>query len=376
MASAWTKEHIAAFSAAHLMSHSVPMINNAEPIIDGIMLWDMWPLQNKDGSIALINGDEYWMILSAPDHGDPALRHFEAQIRLVSYRDAIWHDLGAVLPKMNVPYQREWAGTALLDKGRVSLYFTGAGLRNSPNGYQQSLYESHAQLLPDGRFGEWSIPKLSLSNDGQYYAIADQQDGEPGKIIAFRDPAYFCDPSDGQEYLIFSSSLPHSKSAYRGSVGIAKKIDGAWQLLPMLAHADGLNNEMERAHVVFHAGLYYLFWSTQSSTFNPEGPIGPTGLYGMVSDQLLGPYLPLNKTGLVLANPPAEPYQTYSWHVTAELRVSSFVDHWGLKGASLADNPALIYQSFGGTPAPFLNIHLNENKAVLLVDEPKRKIYG
>jgi levansucrase len=122
---------------------------------------------------------------------------------------------------------------------------------------------------------------------------------------------------------------------------------------------------MERAHMIFKDGRYYLFWVTQASTFNPEGPIGPTGLYGMVADSLFGDYQPLNGTGLVLANPKEEPSQTYSWHVTKELLVSSFVDHWGLAGRSLADNPELVAKSFGGTPAPFLKIVLDDNRAIL-----------
>ena len=70
-----------------------------------------------------------------------------------------------------------------------------------------------------------------------------------------------------------------------------------------------------------------------------------------------------NPDGLVLANPPEEPVQTYSWHVTRELLVSSFVDHWGLKGRSIANNPELAAESFGGTPAPFIKLVLNGNRA-------------
>jgi levansucrase len=104
---------------------------------------------------------------------------------------------------------------------------------------------------------------------------------------------------------------------------------------------------------------------TQAGTFNPDGPIGPTGLYGMVSNQLFGDYEPINGSGLILANPREEPSQTYSWHVTKELLVSSFVDHWGLNGRSLADDPQLAAESFGGTPAPFVRLVLDGNRASL-----------
>jgi levansucrase len=51
--------------------------------------------------------------------------------------------------------------------------------------------------------------------------------------------------------------------------------------------------------------------------------------------------------------------------VTKELLVSSFVDHWGLKGRSLANDPQLAAESFGGTPAPFVRLVLDDNRASL-----------
>ena len=45
--------------------------------------WDMWAVQNGDGTIARLGGREMWMALSAPDRGDPDARHFEADIRWI-----------------------------------------------------------------------------------------------------------------------------------------------------------------------------------------------------------------------------------------------------------------------------------------------------
>ena len=52
--------------------------------------------------------------------------------------------------------------------------------------------------------------------------------------------------------------------------------------------ADGLKTELERPHVVRHTISIICFWSTQSHVFDPAGPTGPTGLYGMVSGSLDG----------------------------------------------------------------------------------------
>ncbi len=71
---------------------------------------------------------------------------------------------------------------------------------------------------------------------------------------------------------------------------------------------------------------------------------GPTGLYGMVAPSLHGPYEPLNGTGLVIANPAAEPRQGYCWQVLDTLEVISFVDHWGLHGRDIFAEPDLQRQ--------------------------------
>ncbi len=329
----------------------------------------MWPLQLPDGSIAKVDGGSLWMALAAPDRSDPGLRHFEARIRLLHLQNSQWRDLGWALPNAEYAFEREWAGTALLKGQTVSLFFTAAGRADQPGGYQQRLFEAHGTLQPDGHIANWSEPRESVVNSGDHYDLADQQEGEPGKITAFRDPAYFCDPADGQEYLLFTASLAGSKSEYNGAVGIARRSgEDGWELLPPLLHADGVNNELERAHMVARDGRYYLFWVTQAGTFDPAGPVGPTGLYGMVSNQLFGDYEPINGSGLILANPREEPSQTYSWHVTRELLVSSFVDHWGLKGRSLANDPQLAAESFGGTPAPFVRLVLDGNRASLCRD--------
>lgn len=366
LTAAWTQEHVSRIAQQDFATVRTIREHDARPLLPGILLWDMWPIQLPDGRIADIDGGSLWMALAAPARSDPALRHFEARIRLLRLKNDVWRDLGWALPEYDNAFEREWSGTALLNDGMVSLFFTAAGHANHPGGYQQRLFETHGHLQPDGHILGWSVPRESLSNHGEFYEIADQQDGELGKIIAFRDPAYFCDPADGREYLVFTASLADATSEYNGAVGIARRLGGdGWELLPPLLHADGVNNELERAHIVFNNGHYYLFWATQASTFNPAGPVGPTGLYGMVSDQLFGDYKPLNGSGLVLANPRDEPAQTYSWHVTRELLVSSFVDHWGLKGRSIADDPSLAAQSFGGTPAPFSRLVLDGQRATL-----------
>ena len=79
----------------------------------------------------------------------------------------------------------------------------------------------------------------------------------------------------------------------------------------------------------------------------------------MVADSMAGPWRPLNGTGLVLANPADRPLQTYSWFVDASLTVCSFVD-------ILPDG------TFGGVPAPLLQLELDGERADVRALQPER----
>lgn len=310
--------------------------------------WDMWPVQQPDGMPARIGGREVWMALTAPRRGDPGLRHFEAKIHYLERRSGQWHDRGPVLPAWPAPYEREWAGCAMLRDQVLTLFFTAAGTSAKPGGYQQSLWQTSAALGGDGWPAHWSEPAPLLAQLSPLYMPADTHDGAPGTIKAFRDPAYFRDPADGAQYLAFTASLGGSEDPFNGAFGLARWQAGAWQLLSPLITADGVNNELERAHLVYHEGRYFAFWSTQTQTFAPHLRHAPTGLYGMVADSLSSPFRPLNGTGLVLANPPHNAQQTYSWFVDASLQVCSFVD---LQTSQPAPDP-----TFGGVPAPLLKL--------------------
>ena len=377
-AAATTTPWATSFAAPARLSsaHTITQISNGDisKAVDKIDLWDSWPIQNADGSTARIAGREFWMALAAPYHPDTKYRHHHARIRLLERQSAGWVDHGNLLPDGFSPGSREWAGSAVYDDAAemLTLYFTAAGRRGeeAPT-FEQRIFMTagDVSLNGDALFSNWSELVEVLQADDDIYLKVDQTEGEPGKIKAFRDPAFFKDPEDGQEYLLFTGSLKQSESDFNGAIGIAKaSANGAlsWSLLPPLITADHLNNELERPHVIARDGLYYLFWSTQSTTFAPDGPVGPNGLYGMVADHLRGPYRPLNGTGLVAANPPEEPLQAYSWLVLDNLEVASFIDYWGLKGQSVDDNPELARAQFGGTFAPFFKLKLDGDCAEII----------
>jgi levansucrase len=341
-------------------------------VLPGIDLWDMWPVQLVDGLTARFDGAILWMVLSAPRLPDPDLRHGIARIRLVLERNGDWIDCGPAMPADRCPGSREWAGSALYDShsGRVTLFFTAAGHRGEavPT-FAQRLFQASGTLsvtATGASIDQWTPPHESIVADGIDYVVVDQAQGVPGFIKGFRDPAHFRDPADGRDYLLFTASIAGSASAWNGAIGVARARGPGhsdWELLPPLVSADGLNNELERPHIVAREELYYLFWSTQRRVFAPDGPNGPNGLYGMVANHVLGPYRPLNGSGLVAANPVEAPYQTYSWWVTGELDVAAFIEMPGLMVDPALSPPDVRRAHFGGTPAPRFRIALEGDRA-------------
>jgi levansucrase len=360
--SQWTTDHVAAISRSTIQE--IAPINPVERLLAEHYLWDMWPVQLADGKTAEICGGTLWMILSSSICEDPEARHGMARIRLLHEQstNGAWRDLGNLLPDGHNPGSREWAGSAILDSasGMLTLYYTVTGhAGEAVLSFGQRLFQTTATLDTSTStpvLKHWTSPAECAPNCGTYYMLINEVEGAPGKIKAFRDPAWIRDPA-GNDYLLFAASMPNG-TAFNGAIGIAVRdptAQSGWQLLPPLLSADGLNNELERPHIIYRDGHYYLFWSTHDFTFAEGVAKGPSGLYGMVADHVLGPYTPLNGTGLIAANPENAARQAYSWLVLDDLRVASFVD-------------SLDGETFIGTPAPMFSISLNGDKTKLITE--------
>lgn len=367
-ASRWTADQIATIDP--MRTPYAPLIAQTAPLLPDVDLWDYWPVQTTDGAQADIADGTLFIILSAPRQLDPDARHGYARLRLMHRRGGEWRDLGLLFPDAFSPGSREWSGSAILsDDGRtVTLYYTVAGVGGEAElSFGQRLMETSARLMVDGdhiQFSPWSQPSEMLVPDDVHYVRDMAGGGAIGTIKAFRDPSFFRDPADGQDYVFFAASLAASSSPWNGAVGVGRRnAGGNWELLPPLVSADSLNNELERPHVIAHAGRYYLFWSTQQKVFASHGPTGPNGLYGMVADQLFGPWRPINGSGLVFANPPEAPYQAYSWFVLPDLIVQSFADMLDIPHPPRTPEEARAH--FGGTPAPELRLKLDGDRAWL-----------
>jgi levansucrase len=363
----WSPRHVAAIKAGDA---AAPRIGSVDRVLPGIDLWDHWPVTDRDGAIVAFDDGPLVVALTAPILDDPEERHARARLRLLQKSASSWRDHGFLLPDGLNPGSREWAGAAILEPdGRTfSLYYTAAGQRGEDRtGFLQRLMVTQGMLAIDNgapRVTGWSPPRSIVEPDDTDYQSDMEGGGAVGTIKAFRDPFPFVDPRSGIEYVLFTASRAHSTSAWNGLVGAAQRDGRAWRLLPPLVDADGLNNELERPHIVAHRGRYLLFWSTQARVFAANGPVGPTGLYGLVADDPAGPWRPLNGTGLVIANPPEAPFQAYSWLVNHDLSVWSFADLPRLTRPP--ETVAKARRAFIGTPAPVLHLAIEGDTARII----------
>ncbi|UBU18415.1 glycoside hydrolase family 68 protein [Nonomuraea gerenzanensis] len=356
----WTHRHLGLL--AESAATTAPLIDpTALPrILPGHHLWDLWPVQDEDGSTSVAGGRELWMALSAPDRGHPEERHDHARIRLLGKKGNEWTDLGDAFPDGASPGSREWSGSAIRrPDGTVSVYYTAAGRRGeSPPTYRQSVVEARTTVIADG-------DRVTLRPDAPHREIlrSDERtylpaDGVPGNLRAFRDPGWFRDPADGVDRLLVAASTPW-QDTFTGAIALAEPRDGAWSLLPPLLVAEGVNHEIERPHVIVHDSRYHLFFCTHRHSFDPAHP-APTGLYGFAAPALAGPYEPLNGSGLVIGNPAGRPDQAYAWLVLPDLHVVSFANYRSPQGVDLRHAPAAQARAgFGGTVAPTLKLTLD-----------------
>ncbi len=358
----WTRRHLDRIVDAP--ATTAPAIRTAPPrVLPHHDVWDLWPIQDTDGSPAVVQGTEIWMALSAPAVGHPEDRHDRARIRLLAHTDDAWTDLGDVFADGTSLGSREWSGSALRrPDGTVSIFYTAAGERGESRAtFRQSVVEARPRLTTVRgavRLERRVEHHVVLRSDDHHFLPADEIDGGPGRIRAFRDPGWFRDPADGHEYLLVAASVP-GHDHFMGAVALAGATPGGWALLPPLVVADGINHEIERPHIVVHQSRYYLFFSTSRHAFHPPG-CAPTGLYGFVAPEVAGPYEPLNGSGLVLRNPATGPDQAYAWLVLSDLRVVGFANYFSGDGGDPGRTGAAEARArFGGTAAPVLHLALD-----------------
>lgn len=347
-------------------------------------VWDTWPLQNRDGSLAIVNGYRVAFALVAPRSLGWGERHTEARIGMFySKNGKDWTYAGIPYEYENAKGYMQWAGTAMLDEDeKVHLFYTATGDRENwdYNGWDKRAVQRLAKTTFDIETNKDGVEltnegehEIILEADGKHYETIEQADSPI--ITAFRDPFFFQDPNTRKEYIIFEGqagsdrdyikpenigdeeyrsthSVPEGAEKYNGNIGIAEVLDedvSELKLLPPLLESVGTNHQLERPHMVINDDEYYLFTISHTFTYAP-GLTGPDGVYGFVSNGLFGDKKPMNESGLVIANPAENPYQAYSWMVLPNQQVISFINE------PVDENGKV---NFGGTFAATLKLKLD-----------------
>lgn len=339
-------------------------------------VWDTWPLRTRQGEIAVVDGWQVLIALTAPADVTPAQRHDIAEHRYFISRDgADWIDAGSVFDDGALG-TRQWAGSAIVADGELYCFYTAAGDTDSAERtYTQRLAVGYGGRIEttDNRVtisGPWSH-EILLEPDGEWYET-QAQSGE--MTYTFRDPWFFVDPETEQMCLLFESNTPAlaadcggntDQQSFNGCVGLAVSPSDdprEWEFRQPIFDSVCVNQEIERPHIVHREDRYYLFVSSHVDTFAP-GLAGYDGLYGFVADSLDGDYRPLNESGLVVTNPATAPFQAYSWLAIGhgeELLVSGFLNYPAFSGSALGELAALSgeeqRQRFAGTLTPTLRL--------------------
>lgn len=364
-----------------------------------LWVWDTWPLQNRDGSLANIKGYRVTFALVAPRSLGWGERHTEARIGMFySKNGKDWTYAGVPYDYDKALGHMQWAGSAMVDEDdKVHFFYTSTTDMNADGGkeWNPDMWDKRAEQRLAKTTFDISADKdgVQLTNEGKHQILLEadgehyetiQQFQEHGNIITgFRDPFFFHDPNTGKEYIIWEGqagsnrnylkpenigdeeyrqthTVPNGAENFNGNIGIAEVLDedvSELKMLPPLIESVGANHQLERPHVVVDDDTYYLLTISHKFTFAP-GLNGPDALYGFVGEGgLRSDYKPVNGTGLVVANPEENPFQAYSWWVAPDGQVISFINEPTDKNGKV---------TFGGTFAPTLKVSFDGDKTEIV----------
>lgn len=321
-------------------------------------VWDSWPLQNADGTVANYKGYEIVFGLAGdPNRGSDTFIYLfykkAGDNSLESWKNAgrIFKDTDKLVPGDTILNNQaeEWSGSATLTSdGEIRLFYTNRHPWDPDRGFYGKQTLTTAQInvsQPDSNTlqidGVEDMKSIYDGNDGKIYQNVDMTGFSKGDFNdnhTLRDPHYVEDK--GHKYLVFEANTGSEtgyqgadsflNSAYyggnkqffeaeknkllnssykafaeiaNGAIGIIELNDDYTfkkELKPLIA-SNTVTDEIERANVFKMNGKWYMFTSSRGSKMYIDG-IDDEDIYmlGYVSNSLTGPYKPLNGTGLVL----------------------------------------------------------------------------
>ncbi|MFT8709123.1 MAG: glycoside hydrolase family 68 protein [Sporolactobacillus sp.] len=376
-------------------------------------VWDSWPLQNADGTVANYHGYHIVFALAGdPKNGnDTSIYLFYQKMGDTSIDS--WENAGRVFKDSdkNVPgdpylqYQtQEWSGSATLTSdGHVRLFYTdfsGAPADGGTGWGKQTLTTAQVNLSqPDEEslhVDGVSDHKSIFDGDGTYYQniqqFIDEGAYQSGDNSTLRDPHYIV--ANGHKYLVFESNTGtddgyqgddqlNNRAYYGGNARffqteraallqsskkqLAVLANGALgiielnndytlkQVMKPLITSNTITDEIERANIFEKNGKWYLFTDSRGSKMTIDG-IGDKDIYmlGFVANSITGSYKPLNHSGLVLhtALDPNDLTFTYSHFAIPQQNSNNVVVTSYMTNRGLFSN----HQS---TFAPSFLLHIN-----------------
>ncbi|MBD1926116.1 family 43 glycosylhydrolase [Trichocoleus sp. FACHB-90] len=220
-----------------------------------------------------------------------------------------WQDLGTILepePANGWESGRICAGCTYKEDDIYYLFYSAGGkegehqkneaigLATSRDGLHFKRYSNNYLVKPDER-----DPWYGRSNWTKHYH--------------WRDPYIFKDDKTGNYYMFICASSQVAGD-FQGCIGlaVADKIYGSYKLLPPVVEApmdavDWPYYHMERPQVIYKNGKYNLFFSCFKMLMNPKWvqkvkrmKITSSSLYWYISDEITGPYKPVNNDNFVV----------------------------------------------------------------------------
>lgn len=340
-------------------------INSTAPA--DLDVWDSWPLQNADGTLAEYNGYHLVFAMAGrPNSGENYIYLFYQKVGNNSLSG--WKNAGRVFKdddhlKANDEILKtqaeEWSGSATLTKdGKVRLFYTDRqGWNAAKKLYGKQTLTTAQVNLSQPTADTFKVDGLKdlksvFDGDGKIYQNVSQSINVVGDDHCLRDPHYIEDEA-GHKYLVFEANTGtatgyqetralYNKAYYGGddnyfNTELSKLLsstnknravlaNGALGIIELnndytvkkimnpLITSNLVSDEIERPNVFKFHGKWYLFTATRGNHFTVDGiDASKTYMLGYVADKLTGPYKPLNGSGLVLSSDESYKSRTFTY---------------------------------------------------------------
>lgn len=263
----------------------------------GQLLWDSWFFKK--------NGAVHAFYLQSKPSKNPDEKH-EKRITIghAFSKDLVrWTELPVALePGDGNAWDNLalWTGSVVEKDDLYYLFYAGRNKDSDRQWIQKIGVATSGDLI------HWEKYKGNPVLEARKIYTMDNGRNALGKIGAWRDPFVFPESLFGTYWMTISARIRSKQREYNACVALAESKDLFHWKLGAPVYGPGVYDEIECTQVIRHKGLWYLFFSTQASNYEPNfaskigGAFG--GLHCVLSDSFFGLYRPVNGNGVVLAN--------------------------------------------------------------------------